>query len=111
MRRLPRRLWHRVHLASYGTFWFATLHGVQAGRDTHNALFRLTTYGVIVVVVFLTVLRLVQIDRRPRERPPRRSTGESGNRRPRDQSAGCGAFAAPKTVPGQFSGSASMLSR
>ena len=60
MRRLPRRLWHRVHLASYGTFWFVTLHAVLAGSDSHNALFRLTMYGVIVVVVFLTVIRVMQ---------------------------------------------------
>ena len=60
MRRLPRRLWHRVHLASYGTFWFATLHSVLAGSDSHNALFRLTMYGVIVVVVFLTVIRVME---------------------------------------------------
>jgi methionine sulfoxide reductase heme-binding subunit len=60
MRRLPRRLWHRVHLASYGTFWFVTLHAVLAGSDSRNTLFRLTMYGVIVVVAFLTVLRVMQ---------------------------------------------------
>jgi len=68
MRRLPRQLWHRVHLASYGIFWLATLHGILAGRDTHNALFRLTTYGVMVVVVFLTVLRVTQ-PHRPKRTP------------------------------------------
>ncbi len=60
MRHLPRRLWHRVHLASYGVFWMATLHALLAGTDTRNGLFRLATYAVIVAVVFLSVLRALQ---------------------------------------------------
>jgi sulfoxide reductase heme-binding subunit YedZ len=60
MRYLPRRRWHQVHLASYAVFWLATLHALRAGTDTRNGIYTFTTYVVIVVVVFLSVLRALQ---------------------------------------------------
>ena len=38
MARLPRRVWHAVHLSSLGLFAMATIHGVQAGSDLGNTL-------------------------------------------------------------------------
>jgi sulfoxide reductase heme-binding subunit YedZ len=60
MRHVPRRYWHRVHLASYGLFGLTTLHAVLAGNDTNNPFFRSAMYGTIVGVVFLTVVRVMQ---------------------------------------------------
>ena len=40
MRRIPRHRWHAVHLTSYVVFVIATVHGLTAGTDRHNALFQ-----------------------------------------------------------------------
>lgn len=44
-RRLPRRLWWRVHLASFGLFAASTVHALTAGTDTAAGL------GMVAVVV------------------------------------------------------------
>ena len=36
MRKLPRRLWHRVHLLSFPMFALATVHGFTSGADRAN---------------------------------------------------------------------------
>ena len=70
MRHLPRRRWHQVHLASYAVFWMATLHTLRAGTDTRNSVYMFTTYVVILIVVYLSVLRALQ-PRTPARTPPR----------------------------------------
>lgn len=57
MRRLPKRVWRRIHLGSYLAFWFATFHLVTAGADAGHPLSRVITAVVIAVVVFLTLVR------------------------------------------------------
>ena len=37
--RLPRRVWFRIHLASYVVAVASTLHGLQAGTDSGNPVF------------------------------------------------------------------------
>ncbi len=37
MRKMPRRTWHAVHLTSFVLFVVATVHGITAGTDRHNA--------------------------------------------------------------------------
>ncbi len=44
-RRLPPRVWHGVHLASYPLFAMATIHGLTAGSDAVNPLLRLGDGG------------------------------------------------------------------
>lgn len=56
MKRLPRNIWRQVHRASFGLYIFATVHGVQAGTDTLNPLFRMAMLASINIVAFLTVL-------------------------------------------------------
>lgn len=59
MRRLPRRLWHAIHLSSYVLFWTATLHGLLAGTDTHNVLYLMATSSAVTLVLFLTLVRVL----------------------------------------------------
>jgi sulfoxide reductase heme-binding subunit YedZ len=66
MRRLPRRLWHGVHLTSYVLFWLATFHLLTAGTDATNPLSRLVVGCVVALVTLLTFLRLSD---RPSPRP------------------------------------------
>ncbi len=60
MKRLPRRLWHGIHLLSYLLFAVATVHGVSAGTDHTNLVFLLVTSGVCSVVLFTAVARMLQ---------------------------------------------------
>lgn len=71
MKRLPRRLWHTVHLSSFGLFVAASVHGFQAGAD-RGALFvewLALTGGTLLM--FLVLFRLLA---------PRRSRSASSPR-------------------------------
>jgi predicted ferric reductase len=72
MRRLPRRLWHTVHMGSFVLFVTATIHGYQSGAD-RSALFvqwMALTGGTLVV--FLVFFRLLA-DARSHQATRRRS--------------------------------------
>jgi sulfoxide reductase heme-binding subunit YedZ len=57
MKRLPRRTWHAVHLASFGVFVLGTIHALLAGTDATNPIFQLSVMVVSAVVLFLTLVR------------------------------------------------------
>ena len=66
-RRIPKRIWHRVHLSSFVLYVVATLHLLTAGTDAGGAL----TYAAltsIAVVVFLAIYRITA-DRGGAKRP------------------------------------------
>ncbi len=69
MKRLPRRTWHRIHLASYLTFFLASLHGTLAGSDATNPLYQVTSILAVVAVVFATLFRIITRRRRPTPGP------------------------------------------
>lgn len=73
MRRLPRRLWHTVHMSSYVLFWTATLHGLLAGTDTHNVAYVVATSSAVTLVLFLTLVRALATPRRARTGGTRRT--------------------------------------
>ena len=81
-RRLPPRVWHGVHLASYPLFAMATIHGLTAGSDAVNPLLRLAMVAAGSAVVGLTVYRVGQLSRP--DRPSRNPTvaERSRGRRP-----------------------------
>jgi hypothetical protein len=58
MRRLPRKLWHRVHLTSFPLFVAATVHGFTAGADSHNILVQWAVLTAGMIVFFLTMFRV-----------------------------------------------------
>jgi predicted ferric reductase len=57
MQRLPRRVWHTVHLTSILLFVFATMHGVMAGADRANVLLQWAALTGVLMVVFLLGIR------------------------------------------------------
>jgi predicted ferric reductase len=57
-RRLPRRAWHAVHLASFPLFVLSTLHLLTAGTDHGNPVLRIAMVAVTAGVAFLTFLRI-----------------------------------------------------
>lgn len=68
MRRLPRRTWHAIHLSSYVIFVTATVHGLTAGTDRHEALFQWACLLAAGVVLFMTLVRILA-PRRARRTP------------------------------------------
>ena len=65
MRRLPRKVWHRIHLASYAPFFLASLHGTWAGTDAGTPLYQITSLTALAAVIFSTLYRILT-RRRPR---------------------------------------------
>ncbi|HEX5946844.1 MAG TPA: ferric reductase-like transmembrane domain-containing protein [Acidimicrobiales bacterium] len=72
MRRMPRRVWRGVHLASYVLFWTATFHFILAGTDAPHPLARAGIDLVAAAVVFLSLVRILS----PRNRPVRGGTSD-----------------------------------
>lgn len=78
MRRLPRRVWHAIHLASFASFWAATVHGIAAGTDRTNRLLFAAYVAGAAGVVFLTAYRILADRRRSPARASTAARGESG---------------------------------
>jgi predicted ferric reductase len=60
MKLLPKKLWHTIHLTSYALFVMCTIHGLQAGSDVDNMVLLLTMSGIIGIVLFALVARILQ---------------------------------------------------
>lgn len=58
-RRIPRRLWHSVHLSSFGLFGVATLHGFTTGTDNTNLVVEWGAMTGAMFVFFLVLFRLL----------------------------------------------------
>ncbi|HTK15833.1 MAG TPA: ferric reductase-like transmembrane domain-containing protein [Acidimicrobiia bacterium] len=73
--RLPKKVWRRVHFASFALFIVSTIHGLTAGTDTKNAMAGVVAGVVASVFVGLTAARIiesVQVDTpTPRRAPVR----------------------------------------
>ena len=74
MKRLPKRLWRQVHMASYVLFWLAAVHGALAGTDAGHPAYVIGSFASIAAVLFLTVFRLLT-PRRTAKRTPAASPG------------------------------------
>ena len=61
--RIPARAWHGIHLLSYVSLLFGTLHAWQAGSDIHNPILLSFGLAVLALIVCLTVLRVVVLRR------------------------------------------------
>jgi DMSO/TMAO reductase YedYZ heme-binding membrane subunit len=79
VKRLPRRWWRGVHLASYATFWLTSIHGALAGTDASRPLYITTSSVALVAVVVAVSQRILSSDwqRRRRARRPLPPTAET----------------------------------
>ncbi len=66
MRRLPRKVWHAIHVSSYLTFVLTTVHAVLAGTDSTSPIFLICGILVVAAVCGATAYRLVGMSRRTR---------------------------------------------
>ncbi len=56
--RIPRRVWRRVHLASFPLFLLTTAHLMTAGTDNRNPVLLLAVLGVTTAIGALTLVRV-----------------------------------------------------
>ncbi len=75
MKRLPRSLWRQVHRASFGLYFFATIHGVQAGSDTLNVWYRMSMLASVNIVAFLSIVLILAHKKKGAVAPVPISTG------------------------------------
>ncbi len=61
MRRMPRRIWHAIHLTSIGLWISATVHTFLAGQDRHNTLLQWFVVISTILVLQLTIFRVVTL--------------------------------------------------
>ena len=54
---LPNRLWHTLHLASFGVVVSGAVHGLEAGSDSDNSYLVAAVTSVTAAVVLLTIVR------------------------------------------------------
>jgi DMSO/TMAO reductase YedYZ heme-binding membrane subunit len=82
MKRLPRPVWHGIHLTAYVSFGLATAHGIMAGTDRRNLVFVVVGSGLAFVVAFAGLARTLagRAERR------RRAVRDVGGRRPSSDS-------------------------
>ncbi len=73
MRRMPRRVWHTIHISSIALFVFATIHGFQSGADRSN---RLVQWSALVGGMLVGTLLLFRLLTRS-ERGSRRKKGRT----------------------------------
>jgi DMSO/TMAO reductase YedYZ heme-binding membrane subunit len=66
MRRLPRKLWHRVHVLSIPMLVLATVHGFLGGTDRSNRAVQWAAFAVLVGIVFMLSMRLLSPKRASR---------------------------------------------
>ena len=59
MHRLPRKTWYGIHLSSYVIAVAATLHGLYAGTDTSNPMFRWIGLTALGLTGFFTIYRVL----------------------------------------------------
>jgi DMSO/TMAO reductase YedYZ heme-binding membrane subunit len=59
MKFLPRKLWRGIHHLSLPLYAMATYHGVAAGTDKTNQVFRLAALASINIVTFLAIVLIL----------------------------------------------------
>jgi methionine sulfoxide reductase heme-binding subunit len=62
MRKLPRKVWHTIHLTSIFMFVAGTIHGFQSGADRDNRLMQWGAMTGIVMVLSLMLFRILTLD-------------------------------------------------
>ncbi|MCB1015890.1 MAG: ferric reductase-like transmembrane domain-containing protein [Acidimicrobiales bacterium] len=59
MKRIPKKVWHSIHLTSYVVAVTATAHLLTAGTDSSTPALRWAALAGAVAIVFFTIYRLL----------------------------------------------------
>jgi predicted ferric reductase len=88
MKKLPRRLWHRVHLLSIPMFVSATVHGFTSGADSANLAVQWVAVTAGLFVFLLVTFRVLA----PRRSSAARTPAPTPARKPRSRQPDAAAF-------------------
>ncbi len=59
--RLPKQLWHTVHLTSFGSVILGLIHGIEVGSDADNRLLVAAAVSVLTAILILTATRVSRV--------------------------------------------------
>lgn len=65
MKKIPRKVWRAIHMASYASAWLAVIHAGMAGTDTSNRIYRIVSLIVILAATSVAVVRVSGSGKRP----------------------------------------------
>jgi hypothetical protein len=57
--RLPRRVWHSIHLVSFPLVWVVIMHSGAAGTDVDNRWYTLGVLSPVILSVFVILYRIL----------------------------------------------------
>ena len=85
MKKVSRKWWRNVHIASYFVFWAVSIHAALAGTDTSKPLYTVTAIVALAAVVFaasyrIALARAAQPQARTRGAVTLRSADDGGRR-------------------------------
>ena len=88
MKKLSKKWWRSVHIASYFVFWAVSIHGALAGTDTSKVLYIVTAIVALAAVAFAASYRALSHDL-PKRRPARAGRRPTAVRKAADNDAAC----------------------
>lgn len=71
MKRMPKSVWHSIHLTSYAVAAAGTVHMLTAGTDSTTPALRWAALFGSICIVFFTIYRLLAPKAAPRQLPSR----------------------------------------
>ena len=71
MKKMPKNVWHSIHLTSYVVAAAATVHMLTAGTDSSTPALRWAALGGAIAIVFFTIYRLLAPKAAARQLPSR----------------------------------------
>jgi predicted ferric reductase len=57
--RLPRKVWHGIHLGSFPLLWLVVVHSGAAGTDARNRLYTVSLLALVAVAMFVVLYRIL----------------------------------------------------
>lgn len=67
-RRLPRRVWQRIHMVSYVMLWASAMHAGLSGTDVGAAAYQMLAFALSAAAIGMVLVRILV--------PKRRTTAE-----------------------------------
>ena len=87
MKRVSRKWWRNVHIASYFVFWSVSIHAALAGTDTSKPLYMVTALVALAAVAFAASYRVLSRDL-PKRKPARAARRSAALRTAHGDAAG-----------------------
>jgi DMSO/TMAO reductase YedYZ heme-binding membrane subunit len=78
--RLPRRVWHGIHLVSFPLVWVVVMHSGAAGTDVGNRIYLVSVLVLLMISVFVVLYRILAGTGRKRRAVRDRSKPDASQR-------------------------------